>query len=314
MIAPVGRLATPSDVVVVSVRRNGRENLLGRYPLSSGGLIDVPRSGGVSPVLRLSETDLLIKTVTLPLAAERDLGQVLAFEMDRETPFSAAEVFWTHRVIDRDHERGRISVQLYLIPRARLRSLLDALGSAGIAVKRAEVADGPTETIDLPLDNDDRAQATANRNLLRWPAVALCAGLAIAVIVTPFARQASTEGALDEAIARGRSAATEAEKIRNEIQNLSGSAELVNSERDKAGRPLAVVAAVTQMLPADTYLTEFRQQQQKVSISGRSGGASRLIAALSASDRLRNPAFAAPVTRIDAIRAEVFTITAEVVP
>ena len=40
---------------------------------------------------------MLAKTVTLPLAAERELEQVLAFEMDRETPFKAEELYWIHR-------------------------------------------------------------------------------------------------------------------------------------------------------------------------------------------------------------------------
>jgi hypothetical protein len=55
-------------------------------------------------------------------------------------------------------------------------------------------------------------------------------------------------------------------------------------------------------------------QQRKVTLSGRSAAAARLIGALSASKGLRKVAFAAPVTRLDAIRVELFTITAEVAP
>jgi general secretion pathway protein L len=150
--------------------------------------------------------------------------------------------------------------------------------------------------------------------LLRWPALALCGGLAIAAVVTPFIRQASRSAELDEVIAKDRLAVAEAEKLRQEMQRLSGSAELIDSERGKAVRPLAVLAALTELLPSDTFLTEFRQHQQKVVLTGRSGGASRLIGALSASDRLRNPSFAAPVTRTDATPAEIFSITAEVAP
>jgi len=56
------------------------------------------------------------------------------------------------------------------------------------------------------------------------------------------------------------------------------------------------------------------QQQRRVTLSGRSAAAARLIGALSASEGLRNVAFAAPVTRLEAIRAELFTIIAEVAP
>jgi general secretion pathway protein L len=315
VIAPVGPIAEVPEAVAVSLRRNGRENPLGRYALATGDLLDLARPAGKPAVLRLAEADVLSKTVTLPLAAERDLAQVLAFEMDRETPFNTEEIFWTHSVIRRDRQRGQLSARLLFVPRARLSALLDALGKAGMLPKRAEIGDGPDRGLFLPLDSGRGPPGAATgHHLLRWPAAALCAGLAIAAFVTPFAREASIAADLDQEIAAGRLAAAEAEKLRREIERLSGSAELIDSERDKAGRPLLVLAALTRMLPADTYLTEFRQQQQKVTVSGRSAGASRLIGALSAGDELRNPSFAAPVTRIEAIRAEVFSITAEVAP
>jgi general secretion pathway protein L len=315
VIAPVGAIADAPEAVAVSLRRNGRENPLGRYALATGDLLDLARPAGKPAVLRLAEADVLSKTVMLPLAAERDLAQVLAFEMDRETPFNAEEIFWTHSVVRRDRQRGQLWARLLLVPRAHLSILLDALGRAGILPKRAEIGDGPDRGLFLPLDSDGgRLGAATGRHLLRWPAAVLCAGLAIAAILAPFVRQASIADALDQEIAAGRLAAAEVEKLRREIDRLAGSAELIDSERGKAGRPLLVLAALTRMLPTDTYLTEFRQQQLKVTVSGRSAGASRLIGALSNSDQLRNPSFAAPVTRIEALRAEVFTITAEVAP
>jgi general secretion pathway protein L len=150
--------------------------------------------------------------------------------------------------------------------------------------------------------------------LLRWAAAAVCIGLAVAAVVPPFARQASTLARLDREIATGRAAAAEAVRLREETDRLSGIVNLIESERDKSGRPLVTLAALTRMLPDDTYLTEVQHQQNKVMLSGRSAGASRLIGALATGHQLKNPAFTAPVTRIEATRSEVFTITAEVVP
>jgi len=50
----------------------------------------------------------------------------------------------------------------------------------------------------------------------------------------------------------------------------SRTVDLIESERDKAGRPLATLAALTSLLPDDTFLTELQLQQQKVIVSGRS--------------------------------------------
>jgi general secretion pathway protein L len=315
VIAPVGPLAGGVEAVAVSLRRNGRETPLGEFGFAAAGLADLPRSGGRPAVLRLAETDVLCKTVTLPLAAERQLDQVLAFEMDRETPFGPDEIFWNHRVAQRDRSRGQLAVRLLLVPRVTLDALLAALARVGILPKRAEIGDGPDQGCYLPLGADGEGLHTPmHRRLLRWPAAALCVGLALAVVALPFAQQASALAALDEEIATGRSAAGEAEKLRQEIDRLTGTAGLIESERDKAGRPLITIAALTRLLPDDTYLTELQMQQHRVTLSGRSAGASRLIGALAAGNQLRNPAFAAPVTRIEAAKAELFTITAEVGP
>lgn len=93
VVAPAGPLAGGVEAAQVSLRHSGRETPLGRFGLASGGLAELPQSAGKPVVLRLAETDVLSKTLSLPLSAERDLDQVLAFEMDRETPFSPEEIF-----------------------------------------------------------------------------------------------------------------------------------------------------------------------------------------------------------------------------
>jgi general secretion pathway protein L len=108
--------------------------------------------------------------------------------------------------------------------------------------------------------------------------------------------------------------AAEAERLRGELDRLSSTINLVERERDKVGRPLAILATLTGILPDDTYLTEVTLQQRKVTFSGGSAATARLIGALSAGDGLLNVAFAAPVTRLETSHAELFTITAEVPP
>src|SRR5215467_5699393 len=127
---------------------------------------------GRATVLRLSEQDVLGKTVTLPLAAERELDQVLGFEMDRETPFNAEEIYWNHRIEGADRQNGRLSVRLVLIPKANLAPLLTALDQFGIRPRRAEIADGPDAGAYLPLEGDGGRTHRASHRLI-W-SVAVC--------------------------------------------------------------------------------------------------------------------------------------------
>ena len=112
----------------------------------------------------------------------------------------------------------------------------------------------------------------------------------------------------------GRAAAAEADRLRSEITRLAGSADFVEKERDKVGEPLAVLAAATRILPDDSYLTELQLKQRKLTMSGRSAAAAPLIGAMAADSMFRNPTFAAPVTRIESLRQEIFTIVTEIAP
>jgi general secretion pathway protein L len=312
VISPIGSLGR-IDAVAIGLRRNGKETALGRFGLSSANLAGLPRSASRATVLRLDERDVLGKTVSLPLAAERELDQVLAFEMDRETPFKAEELYWNHRIEAVDRQNGRLSVRLVLVPKADLWPLLTGLEQAGIQPGRAEIVDGPDAGACLPLDGDGgRAHRRSNR--LMRPAAACCAALGLAAVVIPFIRQEIALTSLEQEIAAGRTAAAEVDSLRREIDRLSGSADFVEHERDKVGRPLAILAAATRILPDDTYLTEMELRQRKVTLTGRSAGAARLIGPLAADETFRNPGFAAPVTRLEALHVELFTINAEVRP
>jgi general secretion pathway protein L len=313
VITPIGPLGQGVEAVAVDQRHNGKESPLGHFALGAVGMADLPRMAGKTTVLRLGEADVLGKTVSLPLAAERELDQALAFEMDRETPFAAEELYWNHRVIGADRQNGRLAVRLSLIPKANLDPLLADLAAVGIQPRRLEIAEGADKGTYLPLNGDGTRKQDASHRLL-WPAAVCCAVLAMAAVVTPFVRQELTLASLNSQVAATRAAAAEADTLRQEIDRLSGSAGFIESERDKAGRPLVVLAATTRVLPDDTYLTEMELRQRKLTLSGRSAGAARLIGPLAADPEFRNPGFSAPVTRLEALRAELFTINAEVRP
>jgi general secretion pathway protein L len=315
VIAPIGPIAQGIDAVAVIERRSGKETPLGRFALGPAGLAELPHASGRPAVLRLGEADVLGKTLTLPLATQRELGQVLSFEMDRETPFHAEQIYWNHRIAEIDRQNDRLSVRLQLIPKASLAPLLAALAQIGLAPDRVEVADGPDAGACLPLSDTNGGSRQARRiGRFVLPLAAGCAGLALATVVTPFVRQSIALADLDRQIAKGRAAAAEAAGLRREIDQLSRSADLIESEREKVGQPLQILAAVTRVVPDDSYLTELELLQRKLTLSGRSTAAARLIGAFAADSEFRNPAFAAPVTRIEALRQEIFTIVAEVRP
>lgn len=263
----------------------------------AGGVIFVPGADA-----------LLEREVPLPLAAERDAERVLAYEMDRLTPFAAADVFWTWRVMRRDRAAGRLALRLSLVPRAPIADALAALGRAGLAPARME-ANGRSI---LLMRSDPRI--VRRRQRLRTGLAVACGVVAVMIVAVPFLRQALARAALDAKVEQLQPHVREAEQIRRRILDAEGGADVVQSERAHVGDPLRVLAILTDLLPDDTWLSDFGLHHGQVQIAGQSAAAAKLIPALAAEPGLRNPAFTAPVTRLDAGGADAFTIRAEIAP
>ncbi len=261
-------------------------------------------------VLRLPSRYLLERQLTLPMAAARDLRGVLGYEIDRLTPFSAADVAWAHRIEATDPAADQVRVGLAMVARAAIRSILASLAQAGLVPQRVEIANGAGVVWSIPLDDTHPAQARAARWRMQAMGL-LCGGLAAVTVVVPFVGQAVVEAELDGRIATLRPAVSEVERLRQRVMTEAARGDILASERAQAGNPLAALAALTGVLPDDTFLQEVSFAQRKVTLRGQSGGAARLISLLAADPALRDPAFAAPVIRTEDGRADLFTIRAD---
>ena len=104
------------------------------------------------------------------------------------------------------------------------------------------------------------------------------------------------------------------EALRKRLAEGVAGVDALAAERAKIGNVLQVLAAVTDIVPDDTWLTDLSLHQGKLGINGQSPSAARLIPALATDPSFRNPAFAAPVTRAPDGHADFFAIRAELAP
>jgi general secretion pathway protein L len=151
VIAPVGGLGRDVDAVAIGLRRNGKETPVGRFDLAAPGLAELPRAPGGTTLLRLSGTDVLAKTLTLPLAALSELRQVLTFEMDRETPFRPDELYWNHRLGAAHRQENRLSVRLRSSPRRASRHCSEPSTRSGSVPAGPRSQMVPTPALVCPL-------------------------------------------------------------------------------------------------------------------------------------------------------------------
>jgi general secretion pathway protein L len=264
--------------------------------------------------LRLRPGSLLERDVVLPLAVERSLDRVLQYEMDRLTPFSAAETFWGWTVIRRERAQGRLHLRLTLGPRAPIAPILARLAAAGVspALLEASPRDGAAGWRRIDLSHQGARPAGA-APILR-AGLAACAVLLLALVALPFVQQSLAMARVETRIESLAPAVGEAARLRRAIEAEAAGGSVLAAAHDAVGDPLRAIAAVTDALPDDSWLTDFVLQQRRLRIDGQAHTAAELIARLANSPAILNPAFAAPVTRADSGQADVFSISADLAP
>jgi general secretion pathway protein L len=302
----------PCRELRVARRRKGRLEAAATVPLGDADRLRAVCGAGRIPAILVLPAPPLIRSVELPLAAESSLDRVLRYEMDRLTPFAAEDVFFAHRVTGRDRARAILCCELIVVPKAAVQALLDRLAPAGVAPSALEAA-GPGGAVwRIPMVPAEPGRVARERVAWRL-AVAACAAMAAATVAVPVLRQSLALAAAEDRMAELRPLVEQAEMLRQRIAAGSAGSGRIAAARRQAAEPLMIMAALTDILPDDTWLDGLSLRERHLVLEGHSAAATRLIAALANEALLHNPSFAAPVTRAET-GGEVFTIQAEAGP
>jgi general secretion pathway protein L len=89
----------------------------------------------------VSPQHVLRKRVVLPMATEENLRDVVGFDMDRQTPFTAEQVYFGAAVVSRDVARDRIEAEVVVVPKNALKPWLKEMRAAAISVHSIVAAD-----------------------------------------------------------------------------------------------------------------------------------------------------------------------------
>lgn len=304
------------DFIGLSLRRRSGLEPLGRFARDAQGLkalrqaLAELRAHKLRFALRLAPGLVLRKKIALPLAARRNLAQVLAFEMGRETPFEDGEVLWDYAVLQQNRATQRMDVEVAFVPRAQIAEVIEILRAAGGEVWALEV-EAPGRTYRMAMGKD----ATLDGGARSWPVTvltALAGALALVAVALPFFRQQQELSAVNDAMQAVETQTKAVIGMKKEIEQLSKAANFLADERARVANPLVILGAATRAIPDDGYLVEFVLRDNRLTLVGFSPSAADLIGRLAAAKPFRDPVFAAPVVRRDAGKLELFTISAAV--
>jgi general secretion pathway protein L len=276
--------------------------------LERNELLEAPR------FILLDRDFALVKDLKLPLAAESNLAQVLSFEMDRQTPFRASNVYFDWQILERDGASGQLRLKLFVVPRPTADRVMRVLTDRGFALAGIDIRDGD-RTLGLNLlPLEQRVRTTNRKARLNLVLGGACALLLAAVMAQSLALRSHQVEELEAAIADVQGEARQVAQIRKQIEDASAAAGFLASRRAESPLAIELLADVTRLLPDDTFLDRLVIGSTNVQMQGKSQNAQQLIEKVNESEMLDAAAFRGS-TRLDARSGlEIFEVNARIVP
>ncbi len=265
--------------------------------------------GSLAAGVRLSADKALRTAITLPLAAEGNLYEVISYELDRHTPFTAEQVYVSARIASRDTAARCIEAELTVVPRAVVeRAISDAEG-LGLTVDRVDVAGVRTQPTSGNVLPATRLTASRRKASRVNTALAIAAILLAAVaIYVPLARMQREAAALEQHFAAVRAAVS----LQRQVADVRRQ-RLFIVDLKRAAAPVSIVLLeLTRILPDDTSLTELQIHGDEVQIGGTARSAAALIGLLEQSHEFTGTTFRTPVTQDPVSGRESFYIVARI--
>jgi len=262
--------------------------------------------------LLLDLDSILSRELKLPMAAESNLAQVLSFEMDRQTPFKASDVYFDWKILERGGDSGQLTMQLFVAPRNEVDELVNTVTGRGFQLAGVDIADGE-RTLGLNLLPIERRTYSVNpKTRLNFALGVASAFLLALVMAQSLYLKAHQVTELEEAITDVQGEARQVMQIKQRIEDTSEAAGFLAMRRAEAPLAIEILADITGILPDDTYLDRLVITKSSVQMQGKSQNAQQLIELVNESPLLNDASFRGS-TRLDARSGlEIFEVNAEV--
>jgi general secretion pathway protein L len=268
--------------------------------------VRAPKSGWRETCVELPAEQVLLRRVTLPTQVKDNLRQVIAYEIDRLTPFQIADVYFDMRIQGTLARGTKLDVNLALCRRDRATEWLERLREGGSPASRLRWVGAWHEANLLP--PEERPRRRRFGSLVSRLLVVVLLLLMIATLMTPIWQKTREQEAMTLELRQLRNSAAEVEQVRQELERARlGSVEVLQR---KLGQPRItdLLRELTDLLPDGTWVQTMNYRDGDVDIRGESNQATALIGILEQGPGISEVTFRSPVMQVASTGQERFHI------
>lgn len=265
-------------------------------------------------VLLLPADRVLRTTVVLPLVAEENLQEVLTFEMDKHTPFSADKVYYDFIVTHRSADRQELTVDLIYSSRAVVDELLETILRQDL--NPSVVTSHDDSGVDLlPVNLLPIAMRRNGRKNSFYLNVALavaCVALLIIVTGLPLLQKYQLVRELEPQAQEAAAVAQEGSQLRNDVAMLADGTQFLEQKKRSNLMVAQLIDEVSRILPDHTWISRLDVAGGELQLQGQSSSSAALIAIVESSSLFHNARFRSPVIQIPGTNEERFHLSANI--
>ncbi len=304
------------------LRRAGQHSPLACWEDSADALVQQAELGaalrGVDRedlrlALLLPASTVLRRTLVLPLAARDNLQQVMAFEMDRQTPFNLAQVYFAARALTSPAATGRLNAELVVVTRNTLDPMLAHLHALGISIDAVDLAfgDGRLGMNLLPVEQTPRRLRPRLR--LNLALAGGCVLLLLLLLGQWLHNRQEVLAQMQDQVESMRGEAQQVSTLRKQLQDNAGAAGFLAQRKKNTVSMLSLLQDATERLPDSAWLERFSVDNTgQIGIQGQSKQAAKLLDALKDSTLITNASFQGSIQPDPTTGKERFYLTAQV--
>jgi len=280
------------------------------------GLLQSFRDGAPEIRLCLPDSEALDCPVELPLAVESNLESALGFQLDQLTPFRVQQVWFDHRIRERDTEHGRLKLDLRLVPINRLEAVRERLADIGIRPHVIDTLEGAGERPKCDgfnlIPESERPRYVFARARLNWILGGVALIALVAVMVQSLYLRDQKVDTLRSEVAALRQEAEAVLELQRQLEDSLAAANFLAERRQSQPVIIQVLDEISSILPDDMWLQQLQVRGNELMMMGLADGSQRLINLVNESSLLDDAEFRGAINVDPATGQERFNARATI--